>query len=296
MTNVLLIALLAVLVAVLVWRQNQSSLRIARERAERRARTDQMLARVLLAEDRAERHTIGGGPVTAVWPEPPAPPSTPATPAAPAPAASPAASTPAVRVGASAKPAAARPVVDVDILLEDESETVAERARRQLDRPTTMLSGLRGESTLPRSADSAPMSSLSLLDGRMEVPLDALVLAWFSARGYVMSRAPESAQPISLVMNHRDNRERSYAFYFERGRLHAPRATSLLEKARVLGVHRLLVAAEHGADDTVSAARLRDVLVLDWVVLDREMKKLDFRIAAKLIAIARTRRDLLGLA
>jgi len=286
-TNVLLIGLLAILVAALVWRQNQSGLRMAREREERRTRTDQMLARVLLAEDRAERHTIGGGPVTGVWPERPAAPAAPGTSAA--------AAAPAAPVGASAKPVAARPVVDVDILLEDEPTTVAEQARRQLDRPTTMLSGLRGDSIQPQPPGSAPLSSLSLLDGRMEVPLDALVLAWFSARGYVITPAPESAQPISLLLTHGNDRERNYAFFFERGRLNAQRAASLLEQARAVGMSRLLVAAEHGADDSVGAARMRDVLMLDWVVLDREMKKLDFRIAAKLIAIARTRRDLLGL-
>jgi hypothetical protein len=35
---------------------------------------------------------------------------------------------------------------------------------------------------------------------------------------------------------------------------------------------------------------------MDWVALDGEMKKIDFRVAAKLVAIARSRRDLLGLA
>ena len=119
---------------------------------------------------------------------------------------------------------------------------------------------------------------------------------WFSARGYVMKRAPESAQPIRLLMTHREQRGRSYAFFFDRGRLHAQRAGELLEKARSLGIGRLLVAAEHGADATVSAGRLSDVLVLDWVSLDREIRKLDFGIAAKLVAIARTRRGVLGLA
>jgi hypothetical protein len=37
------------------------------------------------------------------------------------------------------------------------------------------------------------------------------------------------------------------------------------------------------------------VLVMDWVTLDREFRKIDFRVAAKLIAIARSRRDLLGI-
>jgi len=270
---VLLIVVLAALVAALLWRHNEARARIERERKERRARSDQMLARVLLSEDRAERHTIGGGPVTEVR-QPPAPPSGPITRSA----------------------AVTQQPVDVDILLEGEPTTVAERARQQLGRPTTLLSGLAGDSTaVPADAASAS-PPLSLLDGRIEVPLDALVLAWYSARGYLMKRAPESAQPISVVMTHRDNRDRSYAFFFDRGRLHAQRAADLLNRARALGIHRLLVAAEHGADANVASPRLRDVLVLDWVSVDREIRKLDFGVAAKLVAIARTRRGVLGLA
>lgn len=269
----LLIVLLAVMVAALLWRQNETRTRIEREREERRARTDQMLARVLLGEDRAERHTIGGGPVTEIMAAPPAP------------------------VGpATRTPVVTQQPVDVDILLEGEPTTVAEQARQQLGRPTALLSGLGGEPAAPPAQGRPTSSPLSLLDGRIEVPLDALVLAWFSARGYVMKRAPESAQPIRLLMTHREQRGRSYAFFFDRGRLHAQRAGELLEKARSLGIGRLLVAAEHGADATVSAGRLSDVLVLDWVSLDREIRKLDFGIAAKLVAIARTRRGVLGLA
>jgi len=269
----LLIVLLATLVAALLWRHNETRSRIERDREERRARTDQMLARVLLGEDRAERHTIGGGPVTEILP-PPAAPTAPTTRTAPV----------------------TQQPVDVDFLLEGEPTSIAEQARHQLGRPTTLISGPGGESTAAR-AESRPASPpLSLLEGKIEVPLDALVVAWFSARGYVMRRAPESAQPIRLLMTHRDDRARSYAFFFDRGRLHAQRAAELLEKVHALGMARLLVAAEHGADASVNSTRLHDVVVLDWVSLDREMKKLDFSIAAKLIAIARTRRGVLGLA
>ena len=272
--SVLLIGLVAVVVAALLWRHNQGRARFEREREERRARTDQMLARVLLGEDRGERHTIGG-PADGTWPEPPAAPAEPT----------------------ASMGRATRQPVDIDILLDGEPSAIAEQARSQLGRPTTLLSGLSGEPTVSRPQGGSPSSSpLSLLEGRIEVPLDALVAAWFAARGYVLQPAPDSAQPIRLLMTHRDDPERTYAFFFDRGRLHAQRAATLLEKARALGMHRLLVAAEHGADAAVSSSRLRDVVVVDWVALDRELKKIDFSVAAKLIAIARTRRAALGLA
>jgi hypothetical protein len=264
--NGLLIVLLVVLVALLVWRQNQARSRAAKEREERRARTDRVLARALRGDDRQARHTVGGG----VWPELPP--------------------------GASAEAAAdtGKPTVvqavDIDILLGDEPETVAERARQQLGKPTTLLSGLAEQTTVSRVPAAASAPQLSVLDGRIDVSLDALVVAWFAARGYLATRAPASAQPISLLLRHRDDKERSYAFFFDRGRLTAQRAAAMIEKARALGMNRLLVAAEHGAEASVGSARLRDVLVMDWIALDRELKKLDFPVAAKIIAMARTRR------
>jgi hypothetical protein len=270
---VLLIVLLATLVAALLWRHNEARSRIERERQGRRARADQMLARVLLGEERAERHTIGGGPVTEVLP-PPTPAGGPTTRTA----------------------AATQQPVEVDFLLEGEPTSAAEQARQQLARPTMLLSGLVGEPAAAGAESRSASPPLSLLEGRIDVPLDALVVAWFSARGYLMRPAPESAQPIRLLMTHRDDRDRSYAFFFDRGRLHAQRAADLLEKARAAGMKRLLVAAEHGADANIAWQRRNDMLVLDWVTVDREIRKLDFGIAAKLIAVARTRRAALGTA
>ena len=280
----LLIGLLAMVVTALLWRQHQAQVRVQREREERRARTDQLLARVLLGEERGERHTVGG-PAVPVLPESAA-------------AVARHAGTSATAAGlaeADAMPATIGRTVDIDILLGDEPNLIAEQARQRLARPTTMLSGLAGESTVGRAEGGAPASPLSLLDGVLDVSLDALVLVWFAARGYVLSPAPEAANPIRLLLTHRDDVERSYAFFFDRGRLHAQRAAELLDKAQALGMARLLVAAEHGADPAVNSARLRDVLVMDWVTLDREFRKIDFRVAAKLIAIARSRRDLLGI-
>lgn len=262
---VLVIALLSLVVIALAWRQHQARARAEQERKDRRARADQVLARVLLGEDGTERRPLAVPPGLAAEPEAAAAPP-PAVPVAPVPG---------------------QPV-DIDILLADESTTVAEQARRALGRPTTTLSDL------GNAAGAAP-GPLSLLDGRIDAPLDALVLAWFSARGYVAARAPETALPIRLLLTHRDDNERSYAFFFDRGRLHAQRAAELLERAHALGMNRLLVAAEHGADPAVSSARLRDVLVMDWVALDRELRKIDFHVAAKIVALARSRRDVLGL-
>jgi len=266
--NGLLIVLLVVLVALLLWRQNQARGRAGREREERRARTDQILARALRGDDRQARHTLGGALNQAAPAAPPAPPAE-----------------------SEPEPTLGRPTLvlaaDIDILLGGEPETIAEQARRQLARPTTLVASTAAPANTVGATATPP--PLSVLDGRIDVSLDALAIAWFAARGYVAKAAPQSALPISLLLRHRHDKDRSYAFLFERGRLSAQRAGAVVAKAHSLGMNRLLVAAEHGAEPMVGSSRMPDVLVMDWVALDRELKKIDFRIAAKIIAMARSR-------
>jgi hypothetical protein len=122
------------------------------------------------------------------------------------------------------------------------------------------------------------------------VPLDKLVVAGFEARGYDARRAPAEARPISLLLSHHEDPTRSYAFFYDRGRLTAARAGAVLEKARALDMSKLLVAAEHGADPAVAPPKLADVQVMDWPAIDRALKRVDARVAAKIIAIARAKR------
>jgi hypothetical protein len=261
--------LLIVGVVAWIWRQDRERKRVERERDERRARTDELLARVLLGEDPAQGRRTATGRTSSLA-KPVAPP-----------------------IERLAKPGVdGRKEVDIDILLDDMPDSVAERARRQLGRPTNFATDAGDASTGSRSTTVASTSPISLQSGEIDVPLDALTVAWFEARGYEATPAPASARPITLLLSHRDDPDRKYAFYFDRGRLHAQKAATMLERARELGMNKLLVAAEHGADPAVSSTRLRDVLVVDWVALDREMKRIDFRIAAKIIAIARANRGM----
>jgi hypothetical protein len=258
----LLIGLAVAAVALLLLRQSAERKRVEAEREERRARTDELLAKVLLGEDPAQGRKTAGGRASLAKPVP----------------------SPIERM---VRPVAGGQQIDIDILLGDEPDAVADRARRQLSRPTNLAPDLGESSTAARTTTVASASPLSLQDGQLDVPLDALVVAWFEARGYVARPPGANGQPISLLLTHRDDSSRSYGFFFERGRLNAQRAAALLEKARELGMSKLLVAAEHGADPAVGSSRLRDVHVIDWVSIDREMKKIDFRVAAKIIAIAR---------
>jgi hypothetical protein len=199
----LLIFLLIAAVVALLWRQNAARQRIEREREARRARTDELLARVLLGEDASHGRKTTGGRAPSLA-KPVAPP-----------------------IERMVKPAAGGQQIDIDLLLGDEPESVADRTRRQLARPTNFSTDLGDSAGGARTTMISSPSPLSLQDGQLDVSLDALVVAWFEARGYLAALAPAEAQPLSLLLTHRDDRSRSYAFYFERGRLTAQRAASV---------------------------------------------------------------------
>jgi hypothetical protein len=247
-----------------VWRGNAQRRQVEQDRAERRARTDELLARVLLGEDSKKGRPAAGERPSMARPMPPP-------------------------IERMVKPAGNGQGIDVNLLLSDEPETVAARARRQLDQPTNLTGDGSGPATAAQTT-LGPISPLSLREGQLDVPLDGLVVAWFEARGYELRRAPPEAQPITLLLSHREDAARSYAFFYDRGRLTVTRAAAMLDKARALGPSKLLVAAEHGADLGVGSGKLADVQVMDWPAIDRALKRVDARVAAKIIAIARTRR------
>lgn len=251
-----------------IWRRNAERKRIERERAERRARTDELLARVLLGEESPRGRSTSTGRRSMA--KPVAPP-----------------------IDRMVKPTGAGGQrLDVDALLRDESNTVANLTRRELAQPTNILGETSSPSTSAHTTTGPATAPLSLRDGQLDVPLDGLVVAWFEARGYVAQRAPESAQPITLLLKHREETTRNYAYFYDRGRLTPQRAAAVLEKARALGMGKLLVAAEHGADPTVGSGRLADVQVMDWPAIDRAMRRIDTRVAAKIVAIARSNRGM----
>ncbi len=266
MWGYLILAVLAAALAYVVWRRNAERQRIERERAERRARTDELLARVLLGEDSSRgRPTASGRPSSMARPVPPP-------------------------IDRMVKPTAGGERIDVNMLLSDEPTTIAARARRQLEQPTNIVGDGGSPTTAAHATTAAPASPLSLHDGQLDVPLDGLVVAWFEARGYAVRRARAEAQPITLLLHHAEEPARNYAFFYFRGRLTPARAAAVLDKARAIGMTKLLVAAEHGADPAVGSGRLADVQVMDWPAIDRAMKRIDARVAAKILAIARSNR------
>jgi hypothetical protein len=141
------------------------------------------------------------------------------------------------------------------------------------------------------SAAVAPASAgggAPIRRGNEDVPLRELALAWFEARGYRSAPASAAVRPIEQVLRHRHDPARAYAFVVESGRVTAERVQQLRTQARSIGLLRVLIVANDGADDG-AALKSKGVRLMDRTSLAAEFDQLDFSVAAKIIAVARKR-------
>ncbi|MGB2818988.1 MAG: hypothetical protein WBA53_12680 [Burkholderiaceae bacterium] len=122
------------------------------------------------------------------------------------------------------------------------------------------------------------------------VPLRELALAWYESRGYRGSPASPAVWPIELVLRHRDDAARAYAFVVQNDHISVDRITALIEQAREIGMLRVAVVAEAGYEQGAKeVARKRHVRLIDRSTMDAELTALELPTAAKIIAVARTR-------
>ena len=212
--------------------------------------------------------------------------------------------------------ASAVEVLDLDDLLAGEEGSVVAAARRELEAPTNVSAGIDTYFPLPsvapsrREAAAAPqMVAVEVAAGRVDgpaqvaetavappqtgeraVPVRELALAWFEARGYRPSSASQAVRPIELVLRHRKDPGRAYPFIVEQRLVTSERVAVLVGHAQSIGLTRVLVAAESGIEPgTGQRFRRQGVRLVDQREMRREFEKLDLRIAAKIIAVARGR-------
>jgi len=213
--------------------------------------------------------------------------------------------------------ASAVEVLDLDDLLAGEEGSIAAAARRQLEQPTDVgtapdtffplpatPAGRAGVAFAPMAVSAAPpprpgggaanpvhaVAKTGSAVAEPPVPVRELALAWFEARGYRPSSASEAVRPIELVLRHRKDPARAYAFIVERESVTADRAAALVEHARSIGLTRVLVAAETGFEPGLRHRfRRQGVRLMDQDEMRREFEKLDLRVAAKIMAVARSR-------
>ena len=122
------------------------------------------------------------------------------------------------------------------------------------------------------------------------MPLRELVLAWYESRGYRGSPASPAVWPIELVLRHREDAARAYAFVVQNDHVSADRITALIEQAREIGMMRVAVVAEAGYESGAKdIAKRRHVRLIDRPAMEAELAELELPTAAKIIAIARKR-------
>ena len=140
-------------------------------------------------------------------------------------------------------------------------------------------------------ARSAAREGSPMLDSMApSVPLRELVLAWYESRGYRQVPASPAVWPIELVLRHRDDPARAYAFVVQNDNVSVDRITALIEQAREIGMLRVAVIAEAGYErGAKEIARKRNVRLIDRPTMDAELSELQLETAAKIIAVARKR-------
>ncbi len=89
----------------------------------------------------------------------------------------------------------------------------------------------------PAEAAIAAPRDHSCSDSMAKVPLRELVLAWYESRGYRGVPASPAVWPIELVLRHRDDAARAYAFVVQNDNVSVDRITALIEQAREIGMH-----------------------------------------------------------
>lgn len=216
--------------------------------------------------------------------------------------------------------------VEIDSLLSGEPESVAAAAREQLEQVTDIGDiGNRGiplslaipqpptiqinpsDARIPPAAEPEPASAkrppgwaLATApkpapeapgpDGATKVPVRDLVLAWYEARGYRASTPLSKAGRIELILRHIKDPDRNYAFVVEPSRVTAERSAALLSLAKTAGFQRLLIAAEAGFVDGLPAKlKKRGIRIFNEAAILEQLAKIDISIAAKIIAVARSR-------
>jgi hypothetical protein len=141
------------------------------------------------------------------------------------------------------------------------------------------------------AARAAAREATPMLDSMApSVPLRELVLAWYESRGYRQVPASPAVWPIELVLRHRDDPSRAYAFVVQSDNVSVDRITALIEQAREIGMLRVAVIAEAGYErGAKEIAKRKSVRLIDRPTMDAELSDLQLETAAKIIAVARKR-------
>jgi len=122
------------------------------------------------------------------------------------------------------------------------------------------------------------------------VPVRDLVQVLYEGRGFRAAPVDPAALPIELVLVHRSDAQRSYAFVPLAGALSETVVQSIIARARRIDQLRVLIANEVSVpSELVDALLPRGVRVFDRVAIEAQLARLDADLAEKIRAAARRR-------
>jgi hypothetical protein len=126
--------------------------------------------------------------------------------------------------------------------------------------------------------------------GAAPVPVRDLVQVFYEARGFRAAPADASARPVALVLTHKSDPRRSYAFAPIDGTLTEADLRSVVETARRIDQSRVLIAVEGTLAPALgSASAEHGVRAFDRAAIEAQLARVDAAAAEKLRAAAARR-------
>lgn len=179
-------------------------------------------------------------------------------------------------IGLLNKPLSERPVAETS-----SAQAPIQRQGLPVDRPAAVSTAAAAAAATKNAADIPPEAP---------VPVRDLVQVFYEARGFRPASADASAQPIELVLAHKADPQRAYAFAPLAEAPSAVLLQTIIDRARRIGRKRVLIAVEGATtpdlDQELPAHHLR---VFDRAAIDAQLSRLDAAIADRIRAAARRR-------
>lgn len=148
------------------------------------------------------------------------------------------------------------------------------------------LIGLLSKSPSVQTADGPA----SAFPPRAPVAVRDLVRVFYEARGFRAAPAAASAHPVELVLAHKSDPQRAYAFAPLAEAPTPAAVNSIIEQARQIGCKRVLITTEDAlAPEAVDALPAHGVRLLDRAAIEGQLVRLDAAVADRLRTAARRR-------
>ena len=196
------------------------------------------------------------------------------------------------RPGESATDTALRSAgVEADLIALVKSAAQTAASRDTAHRRPAMAEAVEAEPprrSAPPAAAPVPAPPAEVLPG--PVPVRDLVQTFYEARGYRAEPAAAEARPIELVLRHKSDPARVYAFAPIDEPVSEASARSMLDRARRIALSRVLIASESEVDHALAQAlQAQGLRVYDRPLTELQFGRVDGATVTKLRAAAQLR-------